>query len=85
MEIAFAFGYRSRAMARNASYEARTRRIRRALVRKGLAFRVAPTKNRRDPEYGKFHVIDLETHEVVFGKAFNLSLDEVEAFTFPQP
>jgi hypothetical protein len=43
---------------------------------------VSPTKNRHDPAYGKFHVIELETNKVVFGKAFNLSLDEIEAFTF---
>ncbi len=66
----------------NESYESRTRRIRRALVRRGLAFRISPSKNRRDPDYGKFHVIELETNRIVHGEAFNLDLDDVEAFTF---
>ncbi|MGZ5939184.1 MAG: hypothetical protein ACXWLD_04080 [Rhizomicrobium sp.] len=67
----------------NNSYESRSRRIRRALARKGLALRMSPTKNRRSPEWGKFRVIDLETNSVVHGKGFDLTLEKVEAFACP--
>jgi hypothetical protein len=71
-------------MAMKDRYESRTRRIRRALLRRGLAFRQSPTKRRDAAEFGKFHIIDLETDTVVHGKAFDLTLDQVEAFAFPE-
>jgi hypothetical protein len=62
------------------SHESRIRRIKRALVRRGLGLRLSPTKNRRAPEWGKFQVVELETNDVVRGKGYVLTLDEVEAF-----
>jgi hypothetical protein len=67
---------------RKDSDDSRIRRIKRALVRKGWGLRLSPTKNRRAPDWGKYHIVELETFEVVHGKAFNLTLDEIETFVF---
>jgi len=67
-------------MAMKDSYESRTRRVRRALVRRGLGFRLSPSKDRHSPEYGKFHIVDLESGEIVHGKRFSLTLEEIETF-----
>jgi hypothetical protein len=60
------------------SYQSRARRVRRALTRHGMGLCMSPTRNRRAPDWGKFHVIDLETKQIVHGKDFNLNLEEVE-------
>ena len=64
------------------SYESRIRRIKRALVRRGHGLRMSPTKNRHAPEWGKFQVIALDTGDIVHGKGYALSLDDVEAYLF---
>jgi len=60
--------------------KAREVRVRRAAKRQGLEL---TRSRRRDPQaldFGRYKLVDDETHEVVFGDRWGVALDDVEAF-----